>query len=413
MEAHVAPLGNLVLRGLFATRDDDDHVLVRRGLIVLVAAVLAGLACVSIWSAFRDPVTWTPDALYYQAKLLEIRGVDSDAAIDRTFEGPLSAELRRRDPHHTGDPTWVAYNEPFYERRVALPLAGAALYPLEGDRSLLDISLAGYVATILALFGFLLLRFRLATAAIVSAGAVFLAPLSHHSSFPLTDSWGVALLITAFAAAFLTLDRGLRWLPLWIAALAILGFTRDSTWVPVLAAGWLALRYRTRVPLWLFVTGLVASLPAPLLFTTPVRELLALAVNDSEPASDPSWWFIVTHYPGAVVDLVRANVGFLRRGEWYTGLFLVGGVLTLFALAWRRRPNPQSTVLMVAGAVFGVLYVLAGPVFSAFRLELVVVPMAAYGLALGLELVGARVAQAEMLQPRLRLLQPGRTDGPA
>jgi hypothetical protein len=386
---------------------------VRRGLIVLVAAVLAGLACMTISSAFRDPVVWTPDALYYQSNLLEIRGVDHDAAIDRTFEGPLSAELRARDPHHTGDPGWVAYNEPFYERRVALPFAGAALYPVAGDRSLLDISLAGYIAAILALFGFLLLRFRLATAAIVSAAAVFLAPLSHHSSFPLTDSWGVALLITAFAAALLTLDRGLRWLPLWFVAIALLGFTRDSTWVPVLAAAWLALRYRTRVPVWLVVTGLIAALPAPLLFTTPVRDLLALAVNNSEPAPDPSWWFILKHYPGAVVDLVRANVGFLRRGEWYTALFLVGGVLTLFALAWRRRPNPQSTVLMVAGAVFGVLYVLAGPVFSAFRLELVVLPMAAYGLALGLELVTARVAQAETLQPRLRFLQPGRTDGPA
>jgi hypothetical protein len=370
---------------LLANPPDDDHVPVRRGLIVAVAAVLAGLACATIWSAFRDPVVWTPDALYYQANLLELRGVDHDAAIDRTFEGPLSAELRGRDPHHTGNPTWVAFNEPFYERRVALPLAGAALYPIAGDRSLLDISLVGYIAAILALFGFLLLRFRLGTAAIVSAAAVFLAPLSTHSSFPLTDSWGVALLITAFAAAFLTLDRGLRWLPL----------------------------YRTRVPVWLFVAGLAAALPAPLLFTTPVRELLALAVNGSEPAADPSWWFIARHYPGAIVDLVRANVGFLRRGEWYTALFLVGGVSTLFALAWRRRPNPQSTVLMVVGAVFGVLYVLAGPVFSAFRLELVAVPMAAYGLALAVELVAARVTRAELLQPRLRSLQPGHTDGPA
>jgi hypothetical protein len=398
---------------LLATLPDDDHVRVRRGLIVAVAAVLVGLAGATIWSAFRDPVVWTPDALYYQANLLELRGVDHDTAIDRTFDGPLSAELRARDPHHTGNPTWVAYNEPFYERRVALPLAGAALYPIAGDRSLLDVSLAGYVAAILALFGFLLLRFRLGTAAIVSAAAVFLAPLSTHSSFPQTDSWGVALLITAFAAAFLTLDRGLRWLPLWIAAIAILGFTRDSTWVPVLAAGWLALRSRTGVPVWLFVAGLAAALPAPLLFTTPVRELLALAVNNSEPAADPSWWFIAGHYPGAVVDLVRANVGFLRRGEWYTALFLVGGVMTLFALAWRRRPNPQSTVLMVAGAVFSVLYVLAGPVFSAFRLELVAVPMAAYGLAFALEVVAARVTRAELLQPPLRSLQPGHTDGPA
>ena len=69
------------------------------------------------------------------------------------------------------------YNEPFYERRVAVPLAGAVLYPIAGDRSLLYISLAGYVASILALFGFLLLRFRLAAAAVFAA-APFLAPPS-------------------------------------------------------------------------------------------------------------------------------------------------------------------------------------------------------------------------------------------
>ena len=52
----------------------------------------------------------------------------------------------RSDPQKTGNPAWVRYNEPFYERRVAVPLAGAALYPLAGDRSLLYLSLAGYVA---------------------------------------------------------------------------------------------------------------------------------------------------------------------------------------------------------------------------------------------------------------------------
>ena len=46
---------------------------------------------------------------------------------------------------------------------------------------------------------------------------------------------------------------------------------------------------------------------------------------------------------------------------------------------------------MRAGAVAGVLYVLAAPVFSAFRLELVLVPMAAFGLALGIEAATASV----------------------
>ena len=126
--------------------------------------------------------------------------------------------------------------------------------------------------------------------------------------------------------------------------------------------------------------------------------------------------FIVGHYPGAVVELVRANVGFLRRGEWYTALFLVGGVLALLLLVWRRRETrARATTLMTAGAVLALGYVLAAPVFSAFRLELVFVPMAAYGLALAAERVGrARSASAtHAVARRSPDLEPRRTDRPA
>jgi hypothetical protein len=378
----------------------------RRALIASVTAVLAMLAVLSIWPSFHDRTTWTPDSLYYQERLLEIRGVDDQVARERTFEGPLSAELRARDPHHTGNSVWVDYNEPFYERRVALPLAGAAVYPVAGDRSLLYLSLAGYIATILGLFGLLLLRFRVAIASVVTLATIFLPPLVDHSSYPLTDSWGLALEIVALAAAILALDRGLRWLPLWIASIVILAFTRDSTWIPVLAIGWCALRYRSRVPVTLFATGLAAALPAVILFKTPVRDLLALLVNDSEPSSDTSWSFIATHYPGALLELVRANVGFLRRGEWYTALYFIGGFVSLLLVAWRRRPIAPSTTFMTAGAFLALCYVLAAPVFSAFRLELTMVPMAAYGLAFAAELVASRVSERGGVLERAPLRAP-------
>jgi hypothetical protein len=97
-------------------------------------------------------------------------------------------------------------------------------------------------------------------------------------------------------------------------------------------------------------------------------------------------------------------VGFLRRGEWYTALFLVGGVLALLLLVWRRPATRNvTTSLMTAASVFGLGYVLAAPVFSAFRLELVFVPMAAYGLALagelGLARLPARRSHAASIQP--------------
>ena len=361
--------------------------------VVLVVAVLAAIAVVTVWPTANDPVEWTPDGLYYQAKLLEYRGVSHDEAMDRAFEGPLSAELRARDPEHTGNATWVDYNEPFYERRVAVPLAGAALYPLAGDRSLLLIALAGYVAAVLALFGLLLLRFRLAIAATIAGLTALLPPLVDHSSYPLTDSWGLALEIGALGAALLTLDRGRRWLALWIPIIAVLALTRDSTWIPILAALWCAVRLRSGRAAWLAGTGLLAALPALLLFTVPVRDPLGLLVNESDIPADRSWSFILGEYPSAIVELVRANGGFVRDGAWFGGLYLVGGIVLLFVLALRRRGSGRdhAVQLMLAGAVAAVLYVLAAPLFSAFRLELVAVPMAAYGLALAAEAALARV----------------------
>ena len=116
-------------------------------------------------------------------------------------------------------------------------------------------------------------------------------------------------------------------------------------------------------------------------------------MNHSQPSADTSWGFILGHYPRAVVDLVRSNVGFLRRGEWYTAFYLVGGVLALLVLVLRRRATGPWANLMTAGVVLGFLYVLAAPVFSAFRLELVFLPMAAFGLALTSELALARLGE--------------------
>jgi hypothetical protein len=50
---------------------------------------------------------------------------------------------------------------------------------------------------------------------------------------------------------------------------------------------------------------------------------------------------------------------------------------------------------MAAGSVLALGYVLAAPVFSAFRLELVFVPMAAWGVALTAERVGARLGERD------------------
>lgn len=370
---------------------------VRALLISGIAIALAALACITQWRTFAAPVKWAPDALYYQARVLELRGTPHDVAMKRTFEGPISAKVRREDPEHTGNQSWVRYNEPFYQRRVAVPLAAAAIYPLAGNRSLLYVSLAGDVAAVLAIFGLLLLRFRLVIATAVAAVTAFLPALVNNSSYPMTDSWGLTFEIVAFAAALLTLDRSRRWIPLWVAALALLAFTRDSAWVPIFAAGWCALRFRSRSSMTLFVSGLLAALPAVLLFRTPARDLLALLVNHSNVPTDRSWSFVISHYPRTVFELVRANVGFLRRGEWYTAFYLVGGVIALLALIRQRRAGDIWPSLLRASVFLAMGYVFAAPVFSAFRLELVFVPMAAYGLALATEVATARAGGLDWL----------------
>lgn len=365
----------------------------------LVVLALIGAALLAVGGSLSGPPKWSPDGLFYQARAMEFRGVDSDRALTQAFGGPLGADLRRVDPTRSGDPTWVAYNSQFYERRVTVPLAAAALTPVAGDRAVLDLSLAGYVATILALFVLLRLRFRLPVATVVTAATIFLPALLQHSTSPLTDSWGLALMTAALASGLLVLERGSRWLIAWTACIAVLAFTRDSTWIPILAALWLVVTMRSRIALAMFGTAVAATIPVLLLFPMPMRPLLAQMLNDAQPVGDPTWGFIVERYPGAILDLAQANGGFVRDGAWYSAIFILTGLISLFAFTRGKRATPSASLLKAAAAA-GSLYVIAVPIFSAFRLELVWVPMAAFGLALLTERVLELASATRAIEPR-------------
>jgi hypothetical protein len=369
---------------------------------LIVALVLAATAVLAVSGSLSGPARWSPDGLFYQAKVYEIHdGLSQPAALRKAFQGPLGARLRAIDPDRSGSQQWVAYNARFYERRVTVPLAAAALTPFAGDRAILDVSLAGYVAAALALYWLLLLlRFRLVVAAGVTLATIFLPALTHHAQFPLTDSWGLALEILAFAGGVLALRRGPRWLALWVAAIVLLSLTRDSMWIPVLGAVILAVAQRSRATLQLAVAGVLAALPAVVAVRVPMRELLAQMLNGLQPAPDLSWGTIAGRYPSAIVDLLQADGGFVRDGAWYSALYLIAGLVLLVVLARSARRDP-ATLLIAGGALAGLAYVLVVPVFSAFRLELVLVPMAAFGLALGGERLAARVtAPAWFSAPR-------------
>ena len=50
----------------------------------------------------------------------------------------------------------------------------------------------------------------------------------------------------------------------------------------------------------------------------PMRDLIAMMLNDIQPSQDTSWGFIADRYPGAVVDMLQADGGFVRDGAWYS-----------------------------------------------------------------------------------------------
>jgi hypothetical protein len=369
----------------------------RISITVLVGLALAAAALFSMSDTLRDPVRWTPDALFYQAHALELRGVSENDALTQTFQGPKGDALRAVDPTRSGDPAWVKYNAQFYERRLTVPAAAAALEPVAGDRALLDLSVAGYVAAIIAIFALLLLRFSLPVAGVVTLATIAMPALSNHAGYPLTDSWGVALETAALAFGLLALDRGMRWVIGWAAALVLLAFTRDSSLVLVVAAAWLALTQRSRVSAWLLGTAVAASVPVALIFSMPMRELLAMMLNDAQPDPGASWVSIGERYPGAIVDMLHADGGYVRGGAWFSALYLLAGIVLLFLLTRGVRASAGATLLKAA-TVAGAAYVLAVPIFSAFRLELVLVPMAAFGLGLGLEWLAARAALPSLVR---------------
>lgn len=363
----------------------------RVALRLLVALALAAIALVAMRGHLTGPPHWTPDGLFYEARALKLGGVDTATALERTFGGDIGAKLRRIDPERSGDPAWYVYHARFYERRISVPLAAKAIAPVSGERALLDVSIAGYVAAVLAIFGLLLLRFGLPIAAGVALLTIFLPALTEHAGFPQTDSWGLALETAALACGILALQRGPRWIVPWFLAILVLSFTRDSAWIPIVAAGGAALMLRSRVSVGLLVSGVAAAIPVVLLFSVPTRELLATMLSDAQPNPGGSWGFIAGRYPGAIVDMLHADGGFVLDGAWYSAAYLLAGSALLFLVAWRTE-RTAATILLQAAALAGVTFVLLVPVFSAFRLELALVPMAAFGLALGAERVARRLA---------------------
>ena len=355
----------------------------RRDIVPVLALVALAMLAAARWTS---PVQWKPDSLFYQAHVYQVQGDSHAVAYRKVFTGPLSLPRREGDAglplaqRRVGTPEGVRYSERFYERRWFVPAVAALLSPLYGTDALRVTSLVTYVLLGPALYALLRLRARRTTAFLVAAGALVLAPVLFIAGHPMMDVCGVLLETAAAAGALLALERSRRWLALWIVALAALALTRDSTVILGFGAVWLALRERTRASLLLVVLGAAVALPAPLVLGAPLREAMAYTYENFYRPPDSSWGWVVGHYWPAFHSLVRHNLTYLQTHP-FTALYLVGGYLGLFLV---RSHGDRFTRFFRAAAVCSILLDALQPNYTAFRLELTFVPIAAAGLALGL-----------------------------
>ena len=231
----------------------------------LGALIVLAIALASARSAWPGPVNWTPDGLFYQARVLTIRGETQQQALHHTLDGAPMQELVNAEFPNLHD--LLPFQNPGFvrtprtrptvgcscPRSPPLSTRASAHAASRSSRSSVTCSRA------LALLALLRSRFGPWTSTGVAAGCALLAPLRFWSFRPLTDSWGVALEALCLLAGVLVLERGPRWLPAWIAAVVALSLTRDAAIVFVAGAALLAVVERRRRPLWLALTGAAAA----------------------------------------------------------------------------------------------------------------------------------------------------------
>jgi hypothetical protein len=359
-------------------------------------AVLVLVALAAVAPRLSGPVRWTPDGLFYQAHVFELQGQGERAALHREFTSEAARRITRPDGR-VGNPNWVSYSAQFYRRRWLVPLLAAAIYPAAGERSLLYVSIAGYVLAGLLLFAFLRTRFSDRVSLLVSLACLLLPPVRTFAGFPLTDSWGLALEIAALMAALLALEGSRHWIAVWTLTMLALSFTRDSTVIPIVAVAWIALVTRTRRSSVLVASGIAASVPAVTVFGAPLVRQLAYVIQGFHPPTVASWSYVISHYPANLWSLVRQDVHYPMTLSYAPLWYLIGAAL-LVAVAYMFIAGPRGDpffMLARAGLVGAVALIAISINYTGMRLELVFVP----GVAAALALAAARLLAPARVWP--------------
>jgi hypothetical protein len=366
------------------------------GLVVLGLAVLGAL--LTLPYSGSDVIAHT-DGIFYEAQKREIQGQGRDEALANALQTDMALELKRMevdDPpelQRVASPDWAEYSAQFYRRRWTVPALAAAGDPLFGDQALEATSLVGWALLMPLLFLLLRRRFGTGVSAAVSLFTALLPPVLSHGHLPVTDIWGLTLLVGSLLLMMLVRDSGMRWLPVWVLAVLALSFTRDLTIVLLVAAAWLYWVDRTPRVAALGVTGFLASLPAPLIFGSPLRESLAYTFNDFRIPSDTSWGWIASQYPGEFASLLRQDVLYPGSSPVPTPITLVMGLgvlAGLFCLAATVGQRDGFLSMIKASAVAGAITILITVNYTGLRLEMVFVPAVAVGVALVVDRLLAR-----------------------
>src|SRR5215212_11331595 len=329
---------------------------------ILVVLAHAAIVSASHWSG---SVPWTdPDAIWYQARVETIQGHDEDqkAAVERLFASPIADELHS---YEVGVPVserqwehpWLGASQ-FFDRRWLVPAMAAAVDPIFGIRSLMDVSLFAYLLLGPALYLLLRQRFSVITSVAVASICILAPPVRDHSFIPMTDSWGLLLETLALLAAALALDRGDRWLWAWVAAIFALSFTRDNHIVPLVAVACLALHQRDRRSALLVGSGVAAAIPALLIFgTASARDNLVYVLSgfDRDAVGHEGWGFILDNYWPALKDTLHADLTYGRdlgweAFPWYAALALAAVGLVLM---FRGTAAADSFFRMIRYSVLG------------------------------------------------------------
>src|SRR3954471_24103367 len=261
----------------------------RTPILALIVAAIVAVVAAPGFVKLDEP---NSDGLFYEVQRLQVQGHSEAQATREVFDGAIArqtAQIEDAPSHEVRvlDPAWVKFSKQFYERRWLVPGVAAALAPIVGEqpgRALRWASLIGYLLVAPVLFLLLRRRFPPGPSAALAVACTLAPPVYKWSLGMRVDSWGLLLESLGFLAAVLVKDRGLRWLALWVGAIAALSLTRDATAILVPAVLGLGIvewgqPAARRVNLALLGSGIAAALPAFLLGGTPLRDQLAYVIT--------------------------------------------------------------------------------------------------------------------------------------